>query len=245
MAQVTPNIVMNAQMLQAAHDAGVEKFIWLGSTTAYPPSGSRPVREEELLSGDPYPAYFFVGWEKRCMEILSRMYGERLGRPVVIVLRATNIYGPNDDFDPQTSRVVAALIKKVVERQCPIEVWGRGDEVRDHIYVEDVVDAMLIACEKLDSYQAINIGSGVGYSVKELLRVILEADNYTDPAVTFDSSKPTMIPVRLIDISRARSILGFEPKTDLRTGIFRTIEWYKARRFKSESKLRVTADCSG
>jgi len=152
MAHVTPNVLMNTQMLAAAYEAGVKKFLWLSSTTGYPPSGHRLVKEEEMFEGEPYEKYFFVGWMKRFTEVLCRMYGEKLPKPMaIIVLRPTNIYGPNDDFEPATSHVTAALVRKVVERQDPIEVWGTGNDVRDVIYVDDMVEAMIVAMEKIQS----------------------------------------------------------------------------------------------
>ena len=231
MIHVTPNVLMNTKMLEAAYEAGVEKFLWLASTTGYPPSGDRPVKEEEMFEGEPYDKYFFVGWMKRFTEVLCRMYGEKLSKPMTtIVLRPTNIYGPNDDFEPATSHVTAALIRKVVDRQDPIQVWGTGEDVRDLIYVDDMVEAMVMAMKKIESYTAINIGLGKGYSVKEILKTILELDGYTNAKVAFDTSKPTMIPIRLIDTTKAETVLGFKAKTDLREGLRKTIKWYRESR---------------
>lgn len=231
MVHVTPNIVMNTQLLEAAYAAHVEKFLWLGSTTGYPLTGKHPVKEEEMYEGEPYDKYFFVGWMKRFTEVLCRMYGEKLVRPMTtIVLRPTNIYGPNDDFEPATSHVTAATIRKVVERQTPIEVWGTGEDVRDLIYVDDMVEAMVRAMEKVKSYTAINIGLGRGYRIKDILQLILELDGYTNASVVFNPSKPTMIPIRLIDTTRAQALLGFQADTDLRTGLVRTIKWYRESR---------------
>ena len=230
MIHVTPNILINTQMLEAAYHAGVEKFIWLGSTVAYPMS-SKPMREEELLTGEPFEKYFFAGWAKRFMEVLCQMYGEKLSKKMTtIVLRPTNVYGPNDDFEFATSHVIPALIRKVVERLDPIEVWGDGSEVRDAIYVDDMVEAMVKAASTLQAYTAINIGLGKGYSVKEILRTVLEIDGYSGAKVMFDPSKPTMIPIRLIDTSKAESMLGFRAKTDLAEGIRNTINWYRKTR---------------
>jgi GDP-L-fucose synthase len=227
-ADVTANLLINAQMLEAAQRVGVQKFIWLGSTTAYPLTGSRPVKEEELLNGELYEKYFCVGWEKRMMEILCRMYGEKLSHPItVIILRPTNIYGPNDDFDPKRSRVTAALIRKVVERHNPLEVWGTGEDVRDQIYVDDVIDAMMLAVEKVNGYETFNIGSGKGYTVREILETIQEVDRYTDARIVFNVSKPSMIPIRLVDVTKAKTVLGFTAKTSLRQGLEKAIEWFR------------------
>lgn len=227
MIHVTPNILINSQMLEAAYHAGVEKFIWLGSTVAYPVT-PKPVKEDEIWAGEPFEKYYFAGWAKRFMEVLCRMYGEKLPkRMTTIVLRPTNVYGPDDDFEFATSHVIPALIRKTVERWNPIEVWGNGSEVRDAIYVDDMVEAMALAASRLTSYSAINIGLGKGYSVKEILRTILEVDGYAGAKIVFDPSKPTMIPIRLIDTAKAEAVLGFKARTDLREGISRTIEWYR------------------
>ena len=117
----------------------------------------------------------------------------------VIVLRPPNIYGEYDKIDPNRSHVLPALVRKVVERQSPLEVWGTGDDVRDFIFADDLVDAIFLAMEKLNNYDPINIGAGKTYSVKELLQIILEEDGYTDAKVVFNSGKPTMIPIRKVD----------------------------------------------
>ena len=228
---VTPNIVMNSQMLEAAYFAKVKKFVWLSSNAVYPPSGDRPVKEDEMFDGDPYETYFGVAWMKRYTEILCRMYSEKLKNPMAtVVLRPSNIYGRYDDFEFETSHVMAALIRRVVERHNPLEVWGTGDDIRDWIYIDDFIDAMMLAAEKIDSYNPINIGFGRGYSIKQALQMILEVDGYTEAKVKYDPSKPSMIPIRLIDTTKADTILGFKAKTGLREGIRQTIEWYRKTR---------------
>ena len=229
MIHVTPNVVMNSLMLEAAYEAGVEKFLWLGSTVAYPVS-REPMREEQLLEGEPYEKYFYAGWAKRFTEVLCRMYGEKLAKKMTtLVLRPTNVYGPQDDFDFATSHVIPALIRKCVERWNPLEVWGDGSEVRDVLYVDDMVEAMVSAMSRLSSYTAVNIGLGKGYSVREILSSILDLDGYADAQVRYDPSKPTTIPFRLVDTRKAQSLLGFRAKTDLRDGLSRTIAWYRAQ----------------
>jgi GDP-L-fucose synthase len=231
LVHVTPNIVMNARMLEAAYFARVRKFIWLSSNAAYPPSGNRPVKEDELFAGDPYETYFGVAWMKRYTEVLCRMYSEKLKNPMVtIVLRPSNIYGPYDDYDFETSHVMAALIRRVVERHDPFEVWGTGDDVRDWIYIDDFIDAMMLAAEKINTYDPLNIGLGEGHTIKEALQIMLEVDGFTGARIQFNSSKPSMIPIRLIDTGRAASILGFRAGTGLREGIKKTLAWYRQGR---------------
>lgn len=231
LVHVTPNIVMNAQMLEAAHAAGVRKFVWLSSNAAYPPTGDRPAREDEMFVGDPYDAYFGAGWMKRYTEILCRLYSEKLrDKMPAVVVRPTNIYGPHDDFDFATSHVMAATIRKVVERHKPIRVWGTGDDVRDLIYIDDFIDALILAAERIETYDPVNIGFGSGHSVKEILNILLDLEDWRDAAVEFDATKPSMIPKRLVDTAKAERVLGFSAGTDLRTGIRKTVEWYKQHR---------------
>lgn len=229
LVHVTPNVVMNAQILEAAFFAKVKKFLFLSSSAAYPPSGDRPVREEEMFDGDPYPTYYSVGWMKRYTEILCKIYAQKIKAPMPIaVVRPSNIYGPYDKFDSKTSHVTAALIRRVVERQNPMQIWGTGDDVKDLIYVDDFIRGMLLAFEKAGDYLAINIASGQGYSVKQMLQTMLEVDGYTSAEVRFDPSKPTMIPIRLVDVRLAHETLGFQAQITLREGLRRTIEWYRA-----------------
>ncbi len=231
LVHVTPNVVMNARTLEAAYHAGVAKFVWLSSNAAYPPTGRRPVREEELFAGEPYDAYFPVAWMKRYTEVLCRMFSEKLPvRMPVVVVRPSNLYGPYDDFDPRTSHVTAALVRKVVERSAPIEVWGDGHDIRDILYIDDFIDGLLLAAERLDGYDPVNIGLGQAFSVREILAMLLELEGYSNAELRFDASKPSMIPVRLIDVDKARTRLGFSPQVDPREGLRRTLAWYRASR---------------
>jgi len=229
LVHVTPNVIMNAQLLEAAYFARVRKFVFLSSNAAYPPSDDRYVKEEEMFDADPYNIYFGVAWMKRYSEILCRMYSQRLKTPMsALVVRPSNIYGPHDDFDPATSHVMAATIRKVAERQSPLNVWGTGDDVRDLIYIDDFIDALVLATEKIDGYDPVNIGLGKGYSIKQLLAMLMEMEGCPELQVTYDSSKPSMIPIRLIDVSKAERLLGFRAATGVREGMAKTIAWYKA-----------------
>jgi GDP-L-fucose synthase len=229
LVHVTPNIVMNAQLLEASYLANVKKFIFISSSVVYPLTGDTPAKEDMmLLDDDPYETYFGAAWMKRYSEILCRLYSEKLKKTMpAIVVRPSNIYGPYDKFDPVTSHVMGATIRKVVERNDPIEVWGTGDDVRDLIYIDDFLDGLLLAVEKIDTYDPVNIASGFGYSIKEILEFALEIDDYIGARVTYDSSKPSMIPIRLFDTTKAENQLGFKAKTDIKAGSAKTIQFYK------------------
>lgn len=222
-----PNLLMNFYMLEAAYQAGVKKFLWLSSTTAYPVSDI-PLKEEQMFEADPCGIYFPVGWTTRYIEILCRMYATKLKRKMLtVVLRPTTIYGEYGDFELSTCHVLSALIRKVVERHNPLEVWGTGEVKRDFIYVGDVVDACLLALEKIDDFNEFNIGLGRSYSVKEILNLILDIDNYPDPRLIFNPDKLEKNYSIFIDCTKAKKLLGFEAKTSLKDGIVKTIKWFK------------------
>lgn len=229
LVHVTPNVIMNTLMLDAAYKAGVKKFLFISSNTVYPPT-DYPVKEDEMFNGDLFEKYFCVGWMKRFTEILCQMYATKIKNPLkTVVVRPANIYGPYDDFEWETSHVIPALIRKVVERHQPIEVWGDGNDVKDIIFIDDFIEGMLLAMEHIDTYDPINIATGRPCSIKQALDVILDVDNYRDAEISFNTSKPSMIPKRLIDISKARELLGFEAKTSLKEAIMKTVNWYRER----------------
>jgi GDP-L-fucose synthase len=228
LVHVTPNIIMNAQLLDASYFSKVKKFIFISSSVIYPPISEHYMREEEMFSGDPYDMYFGAAWMKRYTEILCEMYSQKLSNTMpTTVVRPSNVYGPYDDFDPETSHVMAATIKKVVECQNPLNVWGTGDDIRDFIYIDDFIDALVLASEKINTYNPVNIGLGKGYSIKHLLQILIEIEGCRHLAIKYDVAKPSMIPSRLIDVSKAERLLGFRATTDVREGMIKTIEWYK------------------
>lgn len=229
LVHVTPNVVMNTLMLESAYKAGVKKFLFISSNTVYP-DVDHPVKEDEMMSGELFEKYFCVGWMKRFTEILCEMYATKIKMPIkTVVVRPANAYGEYDDFEWETSHVIPALIRKVVEKHKPLEVWGDGNDIKDFIYVGDLVEGMLSAMEKLDTFNPINIASGKACTIKDVLNAILTADDYKDVKIVFNTSKPTMIPKRLIDTSKAKTLLGFEAKTSLTEGIKKTVEWYKTQ----------------
>jgi GDP-L-fucose synthase len=228
LAHVTPNVVMNAQMLESSYQAKIKKFLFISSSAAYPPSGDRPVLEEEMFTGDPYEGYFSVGWMKRYGEVLCRIYSEKIKDPMnTVVVRPSNVYGPYDKFDFERSHVTAALTRKVIERHNPLEVWGTGEDVRDLIYVDDFIDAVILAMARLDRFDPVNVGYGKGCRVRDVLTALLEVDQFTNANVVINPAKPSMIPIRLVDVSKAQTVLGFRAKTSLSDGLKSTLEWYR------------------
>ena len=149
-----------------------------------------------------------AGWMKRYAEILCRTYSEKIVQPMpTVVVRPSNVYGPYDKFDFATSHVTAALTRRVVERQAPLEVWGTGEDVRDLLYIDDFVDGMLAAFATDLPYLAVNICAGTGHTVRQIVETLIEVDGFRDADVRFDPSRPSTIPVRLMNNSLARNKL--------------------------------------
>lgn len=229
LAHVTPNVIMNLLLLEAAYAANVKKVLFISSNTVYP-AFDHPVKEEEMMDGELFEKYFCVGWMKRFTEIVCQMYADKIKKPMkVVVVRPGNIYGEYDDFEWETSHVLPALIRKVVERHDPLEVWGDGSDQKDFIYIQDFVEGMLLAMERLEGFEPINLAKGESISIKDALNIILSVDNYTDAKVSYNNSKPTMIPLRLIDTSKAEQLLNFKAMTPFAEGIRKTVQWYKSK----------------
>ena len=225
LVHLTPNILMNMQMLEAAYEANVKKFVFISTNTVYPLTDF-PVKEDDVTN-EFYESYHIVAWMKRFTELVCDMYSTRIKEPMeTIVLRPGNLYGPYDKFDWEKSKVLPALIRRAIERHDPFEVWGDGNDLKDFLYIDDFIDALIMSLYKLETPKPINIASGVPITIKEALNEILIAAKYDDADVQFDSSKPSMIPKRLIDVELAKKLIGFVPKVDFRQGIQNTIDWY-------------------
>jgi GDP-L-fucose synthase len=227
MAGITTNLNLTAQVLQAAWTAGVERILIFSSSTVYP-ARDHPVREDEA-EGAPHPAYLGYGRMRRYFEHLAEFVASRSGVKVALV-RPTAVYGPHDNFDPATSHVVAALVRRAVAKLDPFEVWGTGDEVRDFLHVEDLARGCLLTMEKHATCDPINIGHGTPVTIRRVVEIVLEAAGYDNADVRFDASKPTAIPVRLVDTSKARRLLGFEPRISIESGLRDLVRWYAAER---------------
>jgi len=226
LVHLTPNLIMNALMLEASHEANVKKFLFISSNTVYPVT-DQPAQENDVIN-EFYDKYFIVAWMKRFSEIMCEMYATKIKKPMTtIVIRPANIYGPYDDFEWETSHVLPALIRRVVERHNPITVWGDGSDIKDFIYIDDMINGLLLAMERINGFDFLNIASGKQYVLKDLLNLMIGIEGYDGAVINYDTSKPTMIPKRLIDTQKAKSALGFETKTPIEEGLKITINWYK------------------
>jgi GDP-L-fucose synthase len=230
MSAITANLAITANVLEAAWATKVERIQIFGSSTGYPVS-DHPIREDEMWSGPTHPSYFGYGWMRRYLERMGEFVHQRSGATKVVLVRPTATYGRYDNFDPAASHVIPALIRKAVERMDPYEVWGTGDEIRDFLHIEDLTRGCLLALEKMPTCEPVNIGYGKVITVREIVQAILDATDH-HPKVFFDATKPTTIPIRMVDCSKAKEVLGFEPTISLRDGLRDTVEWFVGERAK-------------
>ncbi len=232
MASITGNLIMTSLMLQAAWSGKVKRFLLFGSSTGYPVS-DHPVKEEEMWEGPPFEGYWGYGWMRRYLERLGEFVHSQSGVKVALA-RPTAVYGRRDNFEPDSSHVIPGLIRRAVEREDPFEVWGSGKEVRDFLHVSDLARGCLLLLEKHAECDPVNIGYGGGTTIRELARVVLGAAGHGGARVVFNASRPTAIPVRVVDTSKAKKILGFDPAVSLEEGVKDTVEWYVERRRKEQ-----------
>ncbi len=222
------NAVMGVQLMEAARRAGVEKFVAVGTICAYPKFTPVPFKEDDLWEGYPEETNAPYGLAKKMLLIQAQAYRQQYGLNAIYLL-PVNLYGPRDNFDPKSSHVIPALIKKVVdakrEGKDSIEVWGTGKPTREFLYVEDAAEAIVTATERYDKGEPVNLGSGEEISIKDLVGLICRLCEFKGE-IRWDKSKPDGQPRRRLDVSRARQEFGFEAKVDLETGLQRAVEWY-------------------
>jgi GDP-L-fucose synthase len=226
LVHLTPNVVMNSQMLAASYENKVKKFCFISSNTVYPLTDFA-VKEDDVTN-EFYEKYFIVGWMKRFSEIMCEMYSNKIKNPMeTLVVRPGNLYGPFDKYTWTESKVIAALVRRAIEKHDPFEVWGDGLDLKDFLYIDDFTEGMLLAFAKSEHFMPINIASGIPVTIREVLSIILEKAGHDEAQVKFDSTKPTMIPKRMIDISKMQLLTNWSPKTNMTDGISKTIEWYQ------------------
>lgn len=226
MSAISTNLVLTAQMFQAAWTSGVERVLIFSSSMAYPPA-DYPIKEEEMWVGEPHPAYQGYGWMRRYFERLGAFVASQ-SKVKVAIVRPTAIYGRHDNFDPAASHVIPALIRKAVDRVDPYVVWGTGNEVRDFLHVSDLARGCLLMLEKAADGAPVNIGYGRATTVREIVQAVLTAADYSDASVVFDSTKPASNPFRMVDTGKARRLLGFAPSVSLEDGLRDTVRWYRS-----------------
>jgi GDP-L-fucose synthase len=238
------NLVMGAQLLEHARLNNVEKFVALGTICAYPKFTQVPFHEEELWAGYPEETNAPYGLAKKMLLVQSQAYRAQYGFNSIFLL-PVNLYGPGDNFDPRSSHVIPALIKKCVDaieaRVDHIVVWGDGSPTREFLYVVDAAEAIVLASERYDESDPINIGSGQEISIKDLVDLITRLTGFRGDII-WDTTKPNGQPRRRLNTSRAREHFGFQAGTDFEEGLKATIDWYfRHRNVKLEAVLAQEA----
>ena len=216
---------MNAQMLEAAYENGVQKFVFISSSTVYPLTDFA-VKEDDV-NYNFYSSYHVVGWMKLFSEIMCDMYTNKIEKKMdTVMVRPSNLYGPFDKFDPKKSKVIAALVRRFAEQEDPMAVWGDGKDIKDFLYIEDFLEG-LIAVMKTEIVGAINICSGKQTTIRDIIEA-LEKITGTKPKLDFDFTKPSMIPFRTMDGEKMKQLTGWSQAISLTEGLSRTLNWYKS-----------------
>jgi GDP-L-fucose synthase len=233
------NLMMGVQLMEEARLAGVEKFVAIGTICAYPKFTPLPFREDSLWDGYPEETNAPYGLAKKMLLVQAQAYREQYGFNAIYLL-PVNLYGPNDNFDPASSHVIPALIKKFVEAQergqSSVEIWGDGTPSREFLYVEDAAEGIVLATQHYDRADPVNLGSGMEITIKDLAEITADLCGFHGQLV-FNSEMPNGQPRRCLDTSRASIEFGFRARTDFREGLRRTIHWYRDQR----SSMAATA----
>lgn len=226
------NLMMGAPLLHECWRRGVDKFVAIGTVCAYPKFTPVPFREDDLWNGYPEETNAPYGLAKKMLLVQSEAYRQQYGYNSIFLL-PTNLYGPRDNFDPESSHVIPALIRKCLEAKArgdrSIVAWGDGSPTREFLYVADAAEGILLAAERYNSSQPVNLGSTYEISIRDLLAIIAEVTGF-EGEIVWDTSKPNGQPRRKLDTQRAKDAFGFEARTSFREGLTRTVEWYEQER---------------
>lgn len=226
------NAIMGIQLIEYARQFGLEKFVAVGTVCAYPKFTPVPFKEDNLWNGYPEETNAPYGLAKKMMLVQAQAYRAQYGFNAIYLI-PVNLYGPRDNFDLETSHVIPAMIRKCVEAKqtaaTEIVLWGDGSPTREFLYVEDAAEAILLATERYNADQPLNLGSGEEISIGNLAQLIAQEIGYAG-MITWDTSKPNGQPRRCLDVSRAKDLFGFEASHRLREGIHKTVAWYLTRR---------------
>jgi GDP-L-fucose synthase len=228
------NLAMGLNVLEQARLHETPKLVISGTVCSYPKLAPIPFREESLWDGYPEETNAPYGVAKKALLVGAQGYREQYGLNSVFLL-PTNLYGPRDNFDLETSHVIPALIRKMVEADDEVVLWGDGSPTREFLYVEDCVDAFVLAAERYDGAEPANLAAGEEVSIRALAELIADVTGY-EGRIVWDRSKPGGQPRRSVDGTRARDLFGFEASTHLRDGLERTVAWYRSSRVASVSR---------
>jgi len=219
------NLQMGVNMLEQARVQETPKVVMVGTVCSYPKHTPVPFRESDLWNGYPEETNAPYGVAKKALLVGAQSYRRQYGLNTIFLL-PTNLYGPGDNFDPETSHVIPALIRKMTESRDEIVLWGDGSPTREYLYVDDCVEALVLAAERYDGAEPVNVGTGVEISIRETAELVAELVGFGGEIV-WDRSMPNGQPRRSLDASRARELFGFEARTGLREGLAQTIAWYR------------------
>ncbi len=229
------NMAMGLHLMEAARRHGLRKFVQVGTICAYPKFTPVPFREEELWNGYPEETNAPYGIAKKALLVMCQAYREQYGLNAIYLL-PVNLYGPRDNFDLETSHVIPALIRKCVEAKArdesEIVCWGDGSPTREFLYVEDAAEGIVLAAQRYDVPEPVNLGSGREISIRDLAELIARLTGFTG-RIVWDTTRPNGQPRRCLDVSRAKERFGFTARTDFEEGLRRTIEWYTRSRAPS------------
>ena len=229
------NLIMGALLIEHGRRSGVEKFVQVGTICAYPKFTPVPFREEHLWNGYPEETNAPYGLAKKMLLVLEQGYRAQYDFNGIYLL-PVNLYGPGDNFNPESSHVIPALIRKCLEAvdrgDREIVCWGDGSPTREFLYVEDCAEGIVLASERYDGSDPVNLGAGFEISIKDLVELIAELTGFQGKVV-WDTSKPNGQPRRCLDTTRAAELFGFRSQTDFREGLRRTIDWYRSNRSKT------------
>jgi GDP-L-fucose synthase len=220
---LTPNLLINTNMLEGARLENVERYLFSGSSSVYPPNLD-VLEEDKAWEGNPHGSDSFFAWSKRMGELQAKAYADEYGMSIALV-RLGNPYGPRDNFDLETSHVIPALISKAVNKIDPFVVLGAGEAVRSFVHVKDVVNAMTQVLEVYSKCDPVNIASGESVKIKDLVNMVLELTNYKGE-LKFDVTKPEGHLLKVLSIKKLQDKVGYKPMINLREGVKDTIEWY-------------------
>lgn len=222
------NITMGTNIIEACRIYGVKKFVGIGTVCSYPKFTPVPFKEDSLWEGYPEETNAPYGLSKKMMLVQTQAYHQQYGMAGIHLL-LVNMYGPNDDFDPDTSHVIPALIRKFSEAKKngldSVTLWGTGKASREFLFVEDASDAIILAAERYDNPSPVNIGSGTEINIKDLAHKVADMVGYSG-RIIWDATKPDGQPRRCLDVSRAKKEFGFVAKANFGEGLKKTIEWY-------------------
>ena len=231
------NLIMGVQLFHESWRFGVEKFVAIGTVCAYPKHTPVPFKEEDLWNGYPEETNAPYGLAKKMLLVQSQAYRQQYGFNSIFLL-PVNLYGPRDNFDLETSHVIPALIRKCIEAKergdDHIVVWGTGKPTREFLYVEDAAEGILLATERYNESEPVNLGSGIEISIKDLVHLIARLTGF-EGKIVWDTSKPDGQPRRCLDTSKAERLFGFKAKTPFEEGLRKTIEWYKKIKIKEQN----------